>query len=87
MNSPRRTPPAQLPSPTTHPKTPKGGVSSAPLPKRAAARRPGHIGRRGTRLHCGRLQASQLIPPQPGHEYDTSFFKHEFFFEKLQDAA
>jgi hypothetical protein len=30
------------------------------------------------------FQASQLIPPHPGHEYDTSFLKHEFFFEKLE---
>ncbi|GAA1659226.1 hypothetical protein GCM10009830_00240 [Glycomyces endophyticus] len=30
------------------------------------------------------FQASQLIPPYPGHEYDTSFMKHEFFFEKLE---
>ena len=30
------------------------------------------------------IQASQLIPPYPGHEYDTSFLKHEFFFEKLE---
>ena len=29
------------------------------------------------------FQASQLIPPYPGHEYDVSFLKHEFFFEKL----
>jgi len=29
------------------------------------------------------LQASQLIPPYPGHEYDTSFLKHEFIFEQL----
>ena len=29
------------------------------------------------------FQASQLLPPQPGHEYDVSFLKHEFFFEKL----
>lgn len=29
------------------------------------------------------IQASQLIPPYPGHEYDVSFLKHEFFFEKL----
>lgn len=29
------------------------------------------------------FQASQLIPPYPGHEYDVSFMKHEFFFEKL----
>ncbi|MCG5216362.1 hypothetical protein [Streptosporangium sp. KLBMP 9127] len=29
------------------------------------------------------FQASQLIPPAPGHEYGTSFLKHEFFFEKL----
>ncbi|MFI6597956.1 hypothetical protein ACIBHX_16985 [Nonomuraea sp. NPDC050536] len=37
-------------------------------------------------LHDGwRLfQASQLIPPYPGVEYDTSFMKHEFFFEKLE---
>ncbi len=30
------------------------------------------------------FQASQLVPPHPGHEYDTSFLKHEFFFEKLE---
>ncbi|THV29571.1 hypothetical protein [Glycomyces paridis] len=30
------------------------------------------------------FQASQLIPPYPGHEYDTSYMKHEFFFEKLE---
>ena len=29
------------------------------------------------------FQASQLLPPYPGHEYDTSFMKHEFFFEKV----
>ena len=29
------------------------------------------------------FQAAQLLPPQPGHEYDVSFLKHEFFFEKL----
>ena len=29
------------------------------------------------------IQASQLLPPQPGAEYGTSFLKHEFFFEKL----
>ena len=33
------------------------------------------------------IQASQLLPPYPGHEYDTSFLKHEFLFEKLLDAA
>lgn len=32
------------------------------------------------------LQAAQLIPPFPGHEYDVSFLKHEFFFEKLIDV-
>ncbi|MGW1269393.1 hypothetical protein [Streptomyces sp. NPDC002491] len=31
------------------------------------------------------FQASQLLPPQAGHEYDVSFLKHEFFFEKLED--
>jgi hypothetical protein len=30
------------------------------------------------------IQASQLLPPSPGHEYDTSFLKHEFLFEKLE---
>ncbi|MGW2615913.1 hypothetical protein [Streptomyces sp. NPDC001500] len=30
------------------------------------------------------FQASQLLPPQAGHEYDVSFLKHEFFFEKLE---
>ncbi|WP_028811357.1 hypothetical protein [Streptomyces flavidovirens] len=29
------------------------------------------------------IQAAQLIPPCPGHEYDVSFLKHEFLFEKL----
>lgn len=29
------------------------------------------------------IQASPLQPPYPGHEYDVSFLKHEFFFEKL----
>ena len=29
------------------------------------------------------IQAAQLIPPYLGHEYDTSFLKHEFLFEKL----
>ncbi|MFD5746320.1 hypothetical protein [Streptomyces sp. NPDC127033] len=29
------------------------------------------------------FQASPLLPPQAGHEYETSFLKHEFFFEKL----
>ncbi|WP_326778410.1 hypothetical protein [Streptomyces sp. NBC_01445] len=29
------------------------------------------------------FQAAQLIPAPPGSEYETSFLKHEFFFEKL----
>lgn len=29
------------------------------------------------------IQVSPLSPPYPGHEYDVSFLKHEFFFEKL----
>ncbi|MEV0174157.1 hypothetical protein AB0I00_23935 [Streptomyces sp. NPDC050803] len=33
------------------------------------------------------IQAAQLIPPSPGHEYDVSFLKHEFFFEKLVDLG
>lgn len=32
------------------------------------------------------IQASQLLPPSPGHEYDVSFLKHEFFFEQLVDV-
>ncbi|MEU7297623.1 hypothetical protein AB0A76_31230 [Streptomyces exfoliatus] len=32
------------------------------------------------------FQAAQLIPPYPGHEYDVSFLKHEFFFERLVDV-
>lgn len=32
------------------------------------------------------FQSSQLLPPYPGHEYDTSFLKHEFFFEKMTDV-
>ncbi|MEV6384615.1 hypothetical protein AB0M31_35000 [Streptomyces sp. NPDC051773] len=33
------------------------------------------------------FQASQLLPPGSGHEYDVSFLKHEFFFEKLEEAS
>ncbi|MGJ5831166.1 hypothetical protein [Streptomyces ossamyceticus] len=33
------------------------------------------------------FQASQLLPPQSGHEYDVSFLKHEFFFEKLEETC
>ncbi|MFC5803077.1 hypothetical protein [Streptomyces formicae] len=33
------------------------------------------------------IQASPLLPPYPGHEYDVSFLKHEFFFEKLVAVA
>jgi hypothetical protein len=33
------------------------------------------------------FQASQLLPPRPGHEYDVSFLKHEFFFEKLEETS
>ena len=29
------------------------------------------------------FQVSPLLPPAPGHEYGTSFLKHEFLFEKL----
>ncbi|MFJ3305211.1 hypothetical protein ACIPSA_19225 [Streptomyces sp. NPDC086549] len=32
------------------------------------------------------IQAAQLIPPHPGHEYDVSFLKHEFFFERICDV-
>lgn len=31
------------------------------------------------------FQFPQLIPPYPGMEYTTSFLKHEFLFEKLED--
>ena len=33
------------------------------------------------------FQASQLIPPYPGAEHETSFLKHEFFFERLVETA
>jgi hypothetical protein len=33
------------------------------------------------------LQVSQLLPPSAGHEYDVSFLKHEFMFERLIDLA
>jgi hypothetical protein len=29
------------------------------------------------------LQASQLLPPAAGQEYDVSFLKHEFWFSRL----
>lgn len=33
------------------------------------------------------IQASQLLPPATGQEFDVSFLKHEFFFEKLVDVG
>ncbi|MFF4629584.1 hypothetical protein [Streptomyces griseorubiginosus] len=33
------------------------------------------------------FQAAQLIPPHPGAEHETSFLKHEFFFERLVETA
>ncbi len=33
------------------------------------------------------IQAAQLLPPATGQEYDVSFLKHEFFFEKLVDIS
>ncbi|MFH9352213.1 hypothetical protein [Kitasatospora sp. NPDC017646] len=32
------------------------------------------------------FQAAQLIPPYPGHEYDVSFLKHEYFFERIVEV-
>ena len=31
------------------------------------------------------IQFPQLIPPYPGAEFSTSFNKHEFIFEQLED--
>ncbi|MDT0446616.1 hypothetical protein [Streptomyces johnsoniae] len=56
---------------TTTPTT--GDGDEPPYPDGVAALRD------GWRL----IQAAQLIPPYPGHEYDVSFLKHEFLFEKL----
>jgi hypothetical protein len=33
------------------------------------------------------FQASQLLPPHAGQEYEVSFLKHEFFFEKVEDSS
>lgn len=33
------------------------------------------------------LQMSQLVPPTPGDERETSYLKHEFLFERLIDIA
>ena len=33
------------------------------------------------------IQHPILIPPYPGEEYSTSFMKHGFLFEKLEDCA
>ncbi|MGA5194287.1 hypothetical protein [Streptomyces exfoliatus] len=30
--------------------------------------------------------APRPLPPYPGHEYDVSFLKHEFSFERLVDV-
>ena len=32
------------------------------------------------------FQASQAIPEHPGEEFRTSYLKHEFFFEKLEEG-
>lgn len=32
------------------------------------------------------IQFPQMIPPYPGDEYTTSFLKHEFIFEQLEDV-
>ena len=32
------------------------------------------------------FQASQAIPEHPGQEVRTSYLKHEFFFEKLEEG-
>jgi hypothetical protein len=32
------------------------------------------------------IQFPQMIPPYPGDEYSTSFLKHEFIFEQLEDV-
>lgn len=31
------------------------------------------------------IQFPQLIPPYPGLEYATSFLKHEFIFERMEE--
>ena len=32
------------------------------------------------------FQASQSIPEYPGQEFRTSYLKHEFFFEKIEEG-
>lgn len=32
------------------------------------------------------IQFPQMIPPYPGDEYSTSFLKHEFIFEQLEEV-
>ena len=32
------------------------------------------------------FQASQAIPEYPGQEFRTSYLKHEFFFEKIEEG-
>ena len=32
------------------------------------------------------FQASQAIPEHPGQEFRTSYLKHEFFFEKIEEG-
>lgn len=50
--------------------------------RRAAVRSGVAALRAGRRL----IQAAQLLPPYPGHEYDVSCLKHEFFFERMVEA-
>jgi hypothetical protein len=57
-----------------------GSDGQAPLPEADLPYRTGlEALRDGWRL----FQVSQLIPPVPGHERETSFLKHEYVFERL----
>lgn len=33
------------------------------------------------------IQMSQLLPHQPGHEYDVSYLPYEFVFERLVEVS
>jgi hypothetical protein len=61
---------------TRHTSPTTGDSDEPPYPSGTAALRDGR------RL----FQAAQLLPPHPGHEYDVSFLKHEFFFERLHEV-
>ena len=54
-----------------------------PRPRVTATNRRTRPASTPSRTAGGSSRPPSCFPPHPGHEYDVSFLKHEFFFEKL----